>query len=474
MDRGAWNDADALTRSALELFRQRRYADALDELDQAIAIDPYNAQVHFHRGVMLDELERYEDAIEAYRQSIAIGGDEVETMNRLAIDLHQINRSNESVRMFERIELLDPTYEPSYCNRIHVLVQLGRHEQAEEVFYLGRLQHEHCPRCYFNMGVSLQVRGHMKRAAGCYERALDLTDAGSEVHRRLGDVLMAMGESERARQHYLKALSIDSSDIAALVALIDLQISAKRWAEAEKRLRAALRLAPDHAGVQLHWGRLMHERCDDGAAAMALRRAIQLDPTILRAHLTLARIAVRAGQTDTAVHHLRAELLLGPHSPSSLLELGGLLLDIGAWGQAVGCYQRLLEMDPKHAVGWQNLGLAQAQQGHLMNAIEAFGQATAIDPTRASAWHNLALAQAELRDWPAASATLAAGLRHNPQDSTLLNLRLRLRLRRIRQAICGKHPAKDSHLTKDSHTAKDSTPRSHNNPVDHRQPDPKS
>ncbi len=460
MDRGAWNDADALTRSALELFRQRRYADALDELDQAIAIDPYNAQVHFHRGVILDELERYDDAIEAYRQSIAIGGDEVETMNRLAIDLHQINRSDESVRMFERIESLDPTYEPSYCNRIHVLVQLGKHEQAEEVFYLGRLQHEHCSRCYFNMGVSLQVRGQMKRAAGCYERALDLTDAGSEVHRRLGDVLVVMGETERARQHYLKALSIDSSDIGALVALIDLQINSKRWAEAEKRLRAALRLAPDHAGVQLHWGRLMHERGDDGAAAMALRRAIQLDPTILRAHLTLARIAVRAEQTDTAVHHLRAELLLGPHTTTSLMEIGGLLLDVAAWGQAVGCYRRLVDMDPKHAIGWQNLGLAQAQQGHLMNAIEAFGQATTIDPTRPGAWHNLALAQAELRDWPAASATLAAGLRHNPQDSTLLGLRLRLRLRRIRQAVSRKHPSNE--------------PRTRNIPRDPSQSDPRT
>lgn len=435
MDAHAWNDADALTRSGVELIRQRKFADALDELEQAAAIDPLNPVILFHMGVAYDELDRLEEAVEVYQRAIEVGGDETETLNRLAIDLHQTGHSRESVETFERIERLDPTYEAAYCNRIHVLVEMNEHEQAEEVFYLGRLQREHCPQCYFNIGVSLAARGLYRKAISCFGRAMELPDSAGHVHRRMADCLLADGRLDGARQHYIKALAHDGSDVAALISLADVLMQLCRYNEAEQRLNAGLRFAPDHPQVQLLWGRLMYERGDDGASGMALRRAIQLDPTVLKAHLTLARIAVRHAQFDTAVHHLRAELMLGPHTPVTLSEIGHLLLDISEWHQASACYRRLLEMDPAISTAWQNLGIAEAKSGRIEPAIIAFNRAIDLNPHAAGAWHNLALAQAELDHWRDAFETIKQGLIQLPRDPVLISLRLRLRLRRIRNAV---------------------------------------
>ncbi|HQY89404.1 MAG TPA: tetratricopeptide repeat protein [Tepidisphaeraceae bacterium] len=127
--------------------------------------------------------------------------------------------------------------------------------------------------------------------------------------------------------------------------------------------------------------------------------------------------------------------MLGPHTPITLSEIGHLLLDIGEWQQAAGCFRRMLEMDRTISSGWQNLGIAEAKWGRLEQALEAFHRAIDLNPHAAGAWHNLALAQADLGDWRGASETIKQGLIQLPRDPVLMSLRLRLRLRRIRNAV---------------------------------------
>jgi len=56
-----WNDAELRVEKAQELFEQHRWLEALDELQAAIAINPYNGSWFFNTGLTLDELERYEE-----------------------------------------------------------------------------------------------------------------------------------------------------------------------------------------------------------------------------------------------------------------------------------------------------------------------------------------------------------------------------------------------------------------------------
>src|SRR6478672_4747647 len=119
-----WNDAERRVERAQELFEQHKWQEALEELRAATSINPYNASWFFNIGLTLDELGRFEEAL----------------------------------RTFERLESLDPTFEPSYCGRILTYTELGEHDRAEEMFYLARLYKEHCDDCFYNMGISLSAR----------------------------------------------------------------------------------------------------------------------------------------------------------------------------------------------------------------------------------------------------------------------------------------------------------------------------
>src|SRR3954467_9610826 len=82
----------------------------------------------------------------------------------------------------------------------------------------------------------------------------------------------------------------------------------------------------------------------DGDAVIALKRALQLDPTYPGAHLRLGEAFLRRGETYEARRHLRAELLLRPDEPAALMELANHLLDVGETRAAVACLKRLVAL----------------------------------------------------------------------------------------------------------------------------------
>jgi tetratricopeptide (TPR) repeat protein len=54
-----WDDAERRVERAQELFEQRRWSEALEELRAATDINPYNAGWHFNIGLTLDEMGRF-------------------------------------------------------------------------------------------------------------------------------------------------------------------------------------------------------------------------------------------------------------------------------------------------------------------------------------------------------------------------------------------------------------------------------
>ncbi len=243
-----WDDAEKRVERAQELFEQRRWSEALDELRAAISINPYNGGWFFNIGLTLDELDRFDEAIDAYRKAIDIDSNDLQAMQHLGVDLHRVGNYKEALRIFEGMEAVDSSYEPSYCHRIITYSDLGDHEKAEEMFYLARLYKEHCPHCYHHMGCSLRDRGLHDKAIYCWQKTLDLDENYPEVQVRIAEAFWGKGELEAARQHYLIGLRQDPGNTDTLLDLGDLLSEMGRHDEAGEKYRQAIELAPEEPG----------------------------------------------------------------------------------------------------------------------------------------------------------------------------------------------------------------------------------
>lgn len=435
-----WDDAERRVERAQELFDQRRWREALEELRAATDINPYNAGWHFNIGLTLDEMGRFDEAIAAYRRALEIDPNDLHAMSHLGADLRLIGDAAGSVRTFEQVEARDPSFEPAYCQRILAYVELGDHDRAEEMFYLGRLFKEHCPDCYHNLGLSLFERGRYERAIWCWRRTLDLDEAYPEVERRIAEALWHKGELEPARQHYLAALRRDPGDTDTLLDLGELLVEMGRVDEAGEKFGRAIELAPERPAGYYHHGVWLTRdgtaRGDAAERAMeAFRRALALDPTFPAAHLRLAELHHRRGERSAARRHLRAEMLLRPRDPQVLLGLSNLLIDTGLTRAAVACLKRLVALDPDRADGWQNLAVAQFLTDRYEDGIESCRRCLAADPGNVTAAYNLAVAHERLGRYDGAAYWVAEGLRLSPRDAALQRLEQRVRLLRWKDRV---------------------------------------
>src|SRR2546421_7711616 len=106
-----WDDAERRVEKAQELFEQRRWAEAVEELRAATSINPYNGGWFFNIGLTLDEMERYDEAIDAYHRAIDIDSNDLQALQHLGIDLHRIGNYKEALNIFEKMESIDSSFE---------------------------------------------------------------------------------------------------------------------------------------------------------------------------------------------------------------------------------------------------------------------------------------------------------------------------------------------------------------------------
>ncbi|MGA3065788.1 MAG: tetratricopeptide repeat protein [Tepidisphaeraceae bacterium] len=427
-----WSEAEHRVEKAQRFFEQRKWGEALRELQLATSVNPYNSSWFFNMGLILDELGRFEEAADAYEHASRIDPHDLATLNHLGVAQFRMGRLEPAVTTFRQIESLDPSYEPSYCNRILIYSQLGQHDLAEEMFYTARLYKEHCPHCFYNMGVSLEARGLHDKAIFCWTRALDLQGGQGDVYLRIGQALWKKGELEQARRSFLTDLRLNPGRTRTLLDLGELLLDMGRQEEAGEKFRRAIELAPSEAGGHYHLGRLLFKIGSEDQALECFATALVLDPTFVGANLGLGRIYYRRHCLTDARRHLRAELQLRPQNPRILLELGNLLMDCGESRSALVCLKWLVGVDPEYIPGWLNLAVTQFARGHWQEGIASCMTALTKDSQNGMAMHNLALAYERLGQYRSALTWVRRAQLVCVNDAALQRLELRVRLLWIR------------------------------------------
>jgi len=427
MERNDWTDAERRVERAAELFEQRKLDEALEELQAAVGINPYNAGWLYNLALTLDELGRSDEAIDAYKQALQLEPDDIAALYRLGVNLHRGGRYREAIETLEKVTSIDSEFESAYCIRIASHTELSEHDEAEQAFYLGRLAKEHCPTCYFNMGVSLAARGLYDRAIYCWQRTLELQPNHPQGHLKLAAAFRSRGELQRARKHALARLRQAPRDDRAMLELVDLLLQLGRSDDAGAQLETvapgAMQKSPNLLYARGIW-LLAKDRLAE--AAEAFFATLQLDPTFPRAHLRMAQIRLRMGKLIEAKTHLRSELLLRPDDPRTLSDLANLLIDTSETRSAVVCLRRLTLLRPNDLFAWQNLAVAHFLRHQYDDGIAACHRALEIQSDSTAVMHNLAVALSDLGRYDEALAVLAPLGPGAGDDCADLILRIRL------------------------------------------------
>ena len=136
----------------------------------------------------------------------------------------------------------------------------------------------------------------------------------------------------------------------------------------------ALRLDPDLAEAHLAVGmyRVYYERDFDGAER-ALKRAIELNPSLTEAHYHLAWLYEIFGsdREDESLAEGERTRELDPLSPFMIAWLADQYRDACQYEEALSLAREAIRLDPNFPIGWYTLGKTYVELGQFDEAIDA-------------------------------------------------------------------------------------------------------
>src|SRR6185369_12445674 len=177
-----------------------------------------------------------------------------------------------------------------------------------------------------------------------------------QIHRKAG----RLAEAQKA---FTRALENDPRSVEALTSLVNLELGQKRRDAAIAAVNTQIAKAPDSAGLQLIAGRTFAVTGDLARSEAALRKAIELDPSLLEAYHVLGQVFVRAKKLDQAVRAYQDRLTERPSDVAALTMIGMIQIVEGKQNEARSNFEKVLSIDPRAAVAANNLAYMDAEAG---------------------------------------------------------------------------------------------------------------
>lgn len=150
----------ALTALVKASIRQGREELAESILDQALAVDGNNAQLHYIKGTLLrEEAGRFRDALTAFQRAVQLRPDYTEA--RMALGVAQLSGGNyrEAVTNFEAAANLAPTLVAVHLNLADAYRASKQWTKAKTTFDKALEMEPTLAQAHFNMGLMYMTAG---------------------------------------------------------------------------------------------------------------------------------------------------------------------------------------------------------------------------------------------------------------------------------------------------------------------------
>lgn len=412
-----WFEAEQRAERAQKLCESHRWAEALAEIDAALAVNPDQAIWQAQRGFVLEELGRWEEAAESYGASLVVEPGDREVMLAQSSVLLRLERFTQALAVLDEIARLFPDCEPAYCQRIQAYTELGRHDRAEEMFYLAQQINDSCPHCFYAIGVSLAARGRRDKAIFCWKRVLEIEPDYYGVNLRIAEAYRAVRNYDQAREYLLREVRGDPGNTELLFDLAELTLESGQAASAAAKFSQIIELDPTHYESHFALGKVWLDLGQPKRAVGSFLTVTKLasnDPGLPGFHRKYGEAMLALGKFRDARRRLRRATEEDPTDPTVAMLLADCLLAEEKPATASDWYRRVLALDANNAFAYHKLGMCQFKQGRHDAGLTHCLRAVELKPDYMAAMHNAIVAQLHLARWKDARAMLRRAVAIDP------------------------------------------------------------
>lgn len=251
---GGVGDAGVFSHKRLVLRGQilavlGRFEEALDLLDQALAIDPDFSAALYSRGAVLEKLGRLSDAVVSFSRAAWDMRSFCLSMKGCGRALAGIGRTVEAATAFRKAWERCPEDLEAWIGWTGACEATGDIHSVLEAYEAFSHVHEPSTEILINWGRTLEASGQADRALSCFAEAINRDPSCANAYFNCGDLLYRIGAVTDAAHLYQAGLQISPHYADGWFTLGNALAKAGLPGQAAEAYESALKHNPRHEGA---------------------------------------------------------------------------------------------------------------------------------------------------------------------------------------------------------------------------------
>lgn len=409
-------------------------------VQELLTLAPRNAAVHTLIGIIADQENDLRKAEKHFSLAARLDPGASTSRNNYGAILLRLGRSKEAAREFAASLAANPNQSSALVNLAQIKLAEGELRSSRELFERAKKNDPadvEVLRALLSISLTLREKERAGREFKDYASALKAAtemasmDASQSV--AVAKNLFANDLINEAEQELSTALSINKSDIDALILLSKVYLRQKNISSAGRLLESAVAAGLDNAAIYFALAEVYEAGGFMENAIPAMRRAIEKDPKNDFYRSRYGLLLVHSKAPAAAVIRLNEALKEFPDSPSLWLALGIAQFDDNKMIEARRSFEKALSLEPKLASAMAYLGAVYVEQAQYAEAVKIYEQA--IDINKDIALLHYLLGDTLLKMTDADARTIEAELKRAIElDNTLGSAYLALGKLYVRQS----------------------------------------
>jgi tetratricopeptide (TPR) repeat protein len=303
------------------LYNQmNEYASAERYLKRAMELNPKQGAHYYQLGLIRYRQKQWVAALDLFKQALELGSgnNDIRVWRSIGdVNLDLFNRDaalqayTEALRLQPRDALTRLAVGRFYLER-------GEPDQAIEHLVIALEIDPSLRAAYPILGRAYRQSGQPASSVSVLKKAVDTDASDQESRYALGQTLLAMGRADEGREEMEKYNTIRqqvaNAEAAYKAALARLDES--KFADAEKLLRDAVRIAPTYGPALQSLGKLLLDRGSADKALPFLERAVQSNPLNAASWYNLGTACLKLGKMTEALAAVNNAVTINEDEPS--------------------------------------------------------------------------------------------------------------------------------------------------------------
>ena len=397
---------------------------AIEEIEEAIKLDPQNTLGYAGLGAMQQAANRQAEAEAAFKKAVEVNPQSIPAQLGLANFYWAARKKDETAQALAAAHKLDP--DNTLTNRMLALFQIAIGQPAKAEPYLAKLAED-------AKNINAQIvladyyiaSGRSKDAVPVLQRLASVKETRGTADLRLAKLDFREGRRPEAHRRLDALLTREPNNAEAMVLQGEFLLAEGKYDDAISRLLSAVAANSNSTEAQFALGRAYAAKNDREQAIKAFNETLRLNPRAVSAQLELSRLELAGGRVDNSVQLAEQALKNAPGSADARLALVRSLTARRDVRRAESELQILTKQYPNSTAVQTQAGIVAALKGDTSGASKSLTRALELDQNNLEALSVLISLDFSAKNRAGAISRIDSRLARTPNDPAVLLLAAR-------------------------------------------------